>query len=167
MGIITDRDTAKNKLTSLLQPSSYPTLSTGEGGEVETLLDDNRIGSVWAQSTSYEIGDVVIPTAENRTGLRYRLASFDGEGVQSGASEPAWPIKTGSTVSDGNLIWEEDGPECDLWDIMQAAYEGWLLKQSKAVNNIDYKDASASFSASQISRHCADMAEKYKPVRFA
>ena len=59
----------------------------------------------WAASTSYEVGDIKIPTSRN--GHRYRCIT----GGTSGSSEPSWPTAEGATVADGGCEWEEYGGE--------------------------------------------------------
>lgn len=53
----------------------------------------------WTASTSYVIGDLVLPSAPN--GLLYQ-AQTNGSTV---ASEPAWPASVGQTVADGGVTW--------------------------------------------------------------
>lgn len=59
----------------------------------------------WAASTAYNSAGVHRrPTTYN--GHRYRVLQTG----TSGATEPTWPTTTGGTVTDGTVVWKEDGP---------------------------------------------------------
>jgi hypothetical protein len=57
----------------------------------------------WAATTSYDIGDIVVPTVDN--GHRYRC-TVEGD---SNGTEPTWPTADGGTVVDDEVTWEEYG----------------------------------------------------------
>jgi len=61
-------------------------------------------GTAWAGATNYALGDRVVPTVAN--GCVYEVTT---DGGSSGASEPAWPITAGDTVTDGDLTWTCQG----------------------------------------------------------
>ncbi len=54
----------------------------------------------WTASTSYSVGQMVIPTAP--TGYAFRCVGLAGE---SGAVQPTWPAQYGVTVADGAVTW--------------------------------------------------------------
>lgn len=57
----------------------------------------------WAASTAYVLNDVRRPTAAN--GRLYRVTTAG----TSAATEPVWPTTAGATVTDGTVVWTEDG----------------------------------------------------------
>jgi hypothetical protein len=59
----------------------------------------------WAASTIYQEDDVCVPTSLN--GHRYRCISAG----RSGLEEPTWPTEAGGTVVDGEVSWQEFGPD--------------------------------------------------------
>jgi phage tail sheath gpL-like len=59
---------------------------------------------VWAATTAYYVGQIVVPTAAN--GHKYRVKSTTGS---SGSSAPTWPLTSGGEVTDGSVVWKEDG----------------------------------------------------------
>jgi len=54
----------------------------------------------WVALTSYMAWNYASPTIAN--GFRYKVVT----GGKSGATEPTWPVTLGSTVADGQVIWE-------------------------------------------------------------
>jgi hypothetical protein len=162
------RAQAKARLSRLVQADKCPELDTSIGGDLDTLLDDAAVATVWASGTTYELGAVVIPTSGNRNGLKYRLVRFDGVGVASGATEPSWSTGRDATISDGNLTWQEYGDApTELWDLKKAARAGWELKASLVVPNVDYGDQNFKLSDSQMYEHCIKQSNLYRTVGVA
>lgn len=64
-----------------------------------TLTAANSWGTSWAGTTSYNYGQVVIPTAPN--GYLYRCV----QAGTTGSSEPSWPTTPGLVVTDSGVIW--------------------------------------------------------------
>lgn len=163
--MLTDRNEAIQRLKSDIDADGYPALGNSE---VNNLVDDNKIASVWSASTAFEIGDTVVPTAAKRTGSKYRAIAFNGEGVSSGTTEPNWSASRDSIFSDGNITWQEDGRQPrSLWDLEEAAYQGLLKKAAKTQTEFDYGDADHKQSASQMHKMLLEQAERMKPVRVA
>lgn len=52
---------------------------------------------IWVTATAYAVNAVRVPTTGN--GYRYTVQSVSGSGT-SGATEPTWPLKVGTTVVD-------------------------------------------------------------------
>lgn len=158
------------QLISMCQANVTPLLTPGE---LQDCLDDARLGFVWAASTDYAVepyglGKVVIPSAANRNGHKYRLHRFDGVGSTSHTTEPSWPTAHNWTISDGNVIWMEDGPDfAQLWDMNDAAMRAWMLKASKVVHCTDFGQDGVRFSSSQLYDHCMRQAMAYQSVQIA
>ena len=56
----------------------------------------------WTASTSYSVGDYVVPTSEN--GFVYKCITAG----TSGSSEPSWPTTEGATITDGSVEWQAE-----------------------------------------------------------
>ena len=70
-----------------------------------------HVAPTWQPSTSYSVGQYVIPTTYNSSGPK-RLYRCTTAGT-SGSSEPTWPTTDGGTVSDGTVEWTEATPTLD------------------------------------------------------
>lgn len=162
--MITDEFDAHAEFDRLCNPTECPTLNDVE---VEGILDSCRRGSVWAAATAYNVGDVVIPTAANRNGRRFRALRFTNTDRKTGSTEPAWSTSDMTTITDGSVIWQEDGSDWDgaLWDLQAAAREGWELKASKAVTSVDVSAGQvSSIKGSQLYDHCLSQAKRFQSV---
>lgn len=153
---------AMDELLRLTQFDSEPTI---DEADLDTILTNAQICSVWEASKAYGYGDVVIPTTANQNGRRYKC-------IKSGSSastEPAWSEFQGGRVSDGSiLIWEECGMQPkSLWDMRAAAHAGWLAKAAKVTPDFDFSGAGESYKRSQVYDHCLEMARKFAPARIA
>lgn len=161
---ITDQTEAEQEFNRLCPSSVCPELSDSE---VFTILEANHRASLWAVSTLYELGAVVIPTMANRTGSRYRLIRYTDTATdqKSGTTEPAWTTSRDSEVTDNHVVWAEDGDDYSgvLWDIQEAARAGWLLKAAKTVSRVDFTTQSIGVNASQLHKHCLEMAARFQP----
>ncbi len=58
----------------------------------------------WAASTPYLLGASVMPTTPN--GYYYTVTTAG----TSGTTQPVWPTTKGSTVTDGTVVWTNEGP---------------------------------------------------------
>jgi hypothetical protein len=162
MPIQTDESVAMQELMRLVQDGSEPTL---DATDLEPILANAKVCSLWAASTAYSYGDVVIPTTSKQNGRRYRC-------IQAGTSastEPTWSQVYCARMYDGStLIWEECGAQPkSLWDMRAAAHAGWLAKASKVAPDFDFSGAGESYKRSQVYDHCLEMARKFAPVRIA
>lgn len=135
--------------------------------DVELILSNARIASIWEAETDYAIGDKVIPTEDNRNGHLYQVVAFDGDGTTSDDTEPEWSTLRDSEISDGNIIWREAGyAPSSLWDMTQAACDAWQAKAAKTANRYDFQSLDQRFSASQLYDHCVRQADRYRPTRI-
>lgn len=143
--------------------------------EINILLNDNAIGSVWVPETNYKFDDVVVPTEDNRVGRRFRCVT-PGE---SDTEEPDWstyrnnirsvvsgvslgPDGGGSMVlQDGDARWVDDGVETDLWDLEELAHDAWLAKAAKASEFVRLNRGGNDYDWEAIYRHCIDLASRF------
>jgi hypothetical protein len=158
--VITDLEEAMALLIGRVVPEEEPVLSEDQ---LYRLLDRAARATVWTASTAYAYGDVVVPTT--RQGHRYRVV----EAGTSDATEPDWttvPGYAGGFQTDGGVIWQEDGLHyLDLWDVDQAAHEGWLLKAAMAAGNYEFTEAGLNLKRQQVVQHCRQMALTWAPYR--
>lgn len=159
MSDATDRTAARVTLLRHIQAPVAPVLDTADDGEVDEILDANKIASTWVASTAYVVGQIIMPTVRN--GHKYRCAVAG----TSGTTQPSWLTSQGVLQTEGtsnpSLQWEEWGPQVpNVYDVNAAARECWLLKQRKASEFITV-DGTA-FDA--IYKHCGEMAASFVPV---
>jgi len=158
----TDDFAAMEELKRLSQFDVEPTI---DEADLDTILSQVQVCSVWVSGTAYSYGDVVVPTSANQNGRRYRCVRSG----TSAATEPTWNEFQDSRTADGStLIWEECGAQPrSLWDMTRAAHKAWLFKASKAAPDFDFSGAGESYKRSQVVEHCLEMARKYAPVAIA
>lgn len=167
MSDASDRTAARVELVALVQPTASPALSdSGDGNDVDTILDRHRRATTWAADTAFKVGDVVLPTERN--GHRYLCVR---PGV-SGEEEPeTWSTRQGGRVADGEsdpqLLWAEDGTGFDnIYDVRAAAHEAWLLRATRSAGKFDTSLGGQRFNRSQVYDHCMRMASSFAPVTF-
>lgn len=146
-----------------------------EDPEIDILLNDNFVGSEWKSETRFDFDDVVIPTADNRTGRKFRCVT---PGVTD-TEEPDWstfqnnirsivqgmnlgPDGGGSMVlQDGDVRWVDDGVMTDLWNLEDLAHDAWLAKAAKASEMVRLNRGGNDYDWEAIYRHCVDMAGRF------
>jgi hypothetical protein len=153
MSIIIDIENAKTRLSFEIQSTLPPVLADAD---LEAILSKVERATIWTAATAYALNDVVIPATQN--GLRFICVSPG----TTGATEPVWPTQTRGVTGDGDAVWEEAGNQYDLWDMDAAIHEGWKIKKSMAVVYIGSDDG-----LGDVYDHCADMADRSKPVGLA
>jgi hypothetical protein len=158
MPLLTSEAEARARLQSACAWDSDPALTEAD---ITMLLDRFKVGSVWATTTTYVYGDVVVPVTRN--GHRYRVTTA-GIGI---ATEPTWPLGWGSTVTDGTATLEEIGPEVDLWDIGAATHEAWKMKTALAAKRASITIGEHSKQAQQIFQQCQTMVLLTLPIQVA
>jgi hypothetical protein len=159
------------RLEKLVEKDSVPALSSDD---IQQLLNDNKVGTVWAASTTYYEGDVIVPSQGARNGRSYKATQRNASGTTgvSGTTEPGWPLAGAQAfagrrsfsshyIGDGTVLWLDNGPEMDLWNVRKAAWDGWMRKAGKAANMFDNKVGDDSFSCSQVYDHCIAMAKHF------
>jgi hypothetical protein len=160
---ITDENDALDALKLITAPTTDPSLD--EANELIPILRQCVRSVIWTASTSYYLGAVVQPTAAKRNGHRFELVAFDGSGVSSGATEPSWPSWDNATVIDGNITWQEIGPDYSCpWDLREAAFRAWQLKIDKVSCQYDFRAGDSSESMSQRIATLERQRDRYRAI---
>lgn len=113
------REEVERKAQTALEPAL-------DASEIAAALAGARRFSTWEAGKAYEYGERVVPTVKN--GKRYKAV----QGGTSGASEPSWGTVDYSRVSDGGVVWEEDGMAGQEWDVGGAVYACLATRLAKA-----------------------------------
>ena len=73
--------------------------------------DEPLATDTWQPSTVYQLREQAVPvSSDGGLSKPYRFAVKERSGsYQSGLTEPNWPATYGSTVADGDLVWENIG----------------------------------------------------------
>lgn len=66
---------------------------------------DSTTYALWQSNKIYEVGDIVVPTTSNVHKYRVTTAGT------SGATEPTWPTGAASTVTNGTVVFTENGTD--------------------------------------------------------
>lgn len=156
---------AIKKLSWMVQADSFPELDSNALGE---LIDEHRRFSSWTASTSYIVGDQIVPTVPNG-----RVYSCIIAGT-SGTTEPTFPqigYAVGQVFPDGaqpvienwGLNWRDSGfTNVEIYDVRAAAREGWMRKASIVSNLVNTADGSTRVDLNKLIEHCHKMAASYR-----
>jgi hypothetical protein len=134
-----------------------------EPEEVEAVLAKHLRYATWVAFTEYEYGDVVVPSTQ--TGQKFRAI----QGGTSGATTPfSGRVSSFAQVSDGEVVWEEDGADSKSpYDIRGAVYEALDLKVQRSVNQNQYINDGRAQASSYLYLNLVRERDKYKPVGVA
>ena len=103
----------------------------------DTVDDDNGIAA-WAASTSYSVGDAVVPTTAN--GYWYECTTAG----TSDSTEPTWSTTPGDTITDGSVVWTcrkivtWTCKKIITWECVNNA--SFSIKAQATFNRVDYYD---------------------------
>lgn len=150
------QDEAVIWLSAQVEPDIDPNLTSAE---ILSALLDNQIAKLYASSTAYVVGDRVMPS----NGRIYKCL----QPGTSASAAPTWPDysiwRIGYRVSDGGVLWVDDGPAPDeRFDLSAAAKQCWMLKASKASTYYNAVAKGVNFNEQQIYQHCLIRASSYE-----
>ena len=147
---------------------SYPQMSTTDIGSI---LDSFSRFTTWTASTTYAVGDRIVPTTPNGRVYECRQAGT------SGTTQPDFPTTWGwawegylltEGASNPQLAWVDMGPaNVERYDVRTATRQAWLIKASRVAADIDAKEGTSDVKLSQLMQNCLTMADKFRPVVFA
>jgi hypothetical protein len=156
------------QVSLFVDAQSYPQMSTTDIGSI---LDSFSRFTTWTASTTYAVGDRVVPTTPNGRVYEARVAGT------SGATQPEFPAyppyqfkgwEVDEGTSDPNLTWVDAGPiNVERYDVRTATRQAWLIKASRVAADIDAKEGTSDVKLFQLMQNCLTMADKYRPVVFA
>lgn len=158
-----DEVTARTRLESMTAWDQTPALTTDE---ITALLAASRRADPayrmpdsdldWVASTPYVVGDRRAPIVRN--GHLY-IVTIAGT---SGASAPAWPTTSGTTITDGTVTWAENGLGWSpTYNLNAAAAEGWRWKAGKVAGKFDFATDQQIFNRKDMNEMCLAMADRY------
>lgn len=136
------------------QTALEPTL---EADEIDAALAHGRLFFEWEAEAEVPYGYRVAPSTRN--GHRYRAV----QGGTTGATEPTWGTSDYSQVSDGDVIWEEDGAASEAWDVRGAIYYALELRYAKD-QLVDASGDGRSHKGSQRAERIEKLMRLYRPV---
>jgi hypothetical protein len=147
------------------QAAQYTAVSTTDIGIV---LDEHQRFDTWTASTSYAVGDRVVPTVPNGRVYECRVPGI------SGTTEPEFPDTYGwkwegylitEGASNPQLAWVDMGPaHIERYDVRTATRAIWLLKAGLVATEIDAKEGPSDVKLSQLQAQFLTMADKFRPV---
>lgn len=159
-----DYAVARARLERMVQADVAPVLTSAEVDDLLLLArrqDANGYTpyDIWAASTIYTTQQYRIPVVSN--GHVYIVTTAG----TSGSSEPTWPTTGGGTVTDGSVVWTEQGQYLytPTYDLRAAAAMGWEWKAGKVVPQYDVAaGGGTNFLRSQQFKHCMEMAKRFR-----
>src|SRR5262245_11856816 len=116
------RDYAISQVILYGQIAQVPIIDDTE--ELPTIIDATQRATFWTASTTYEFGNVILPTVRNGHTYKCIVAGT------SGTTEPIWPKTDFRIVNDGTsdpvLRWQEAGQDyANVFDIRAAIHAVW------------------------------------------
>jgi len=128
-------------------------------GDIYGIIAKYRRATIHLVSTAYAYGDVV--QLLTRNGHRYRCI----EGGTRDSTEPTFPTSLGGRITDGTVLWVEDG--CDyenIYDTRAAICEAWVKKAEMASNLVTQSSMNSKVEASNLQAQCIQRAREYAPL---
>lgn len=150
-------------LTDLLRnarrPDQHGRLDVGvpfHDGAIKTAADGEY--PVWAPSTPYALGAIVVPLRRN--GHAYTCI----DAGTSGEEQPGFDLSPDSLTNDNDVTWQETlvAVWMPTYDLNAAAAMGWRWKAGKASDRITFGSQGDNYNAEQLYTHCIDMAKYYE-----
>lgn len=156
---------AIKQLSDLCQSTLYPELTDNQLGN---LIDQHKKFATWQPSTSYAVGDMVIPTTPNGRVYQVIVAGT------STTTEPTFPSigyavgqsffnYVGTPPNFYGLTFQDNGfITTEVYDVRAAAKQAWLLKASIAANLANTSDGQMRIDLHTIQENCIQMAGKFR-----
>lgn len=151
----TDREDALARLKDLCEPNAQPEI---EEADLEAILDRHLRLTTRLAGKSISVGQRIRPTIAN--GREY-VATQSGV---TGSTEPEWPksIRPGSypKVTDGSVVFEDDGDMGTIYDVYASAQEVWSKKCALASEFV----STPGIDMAGIYKRCVDMRDSFQQV---
>ena len=156
---------AIKQLSDMCQATLFPELDNNQLGN---LIDQHKKFSSWEPSTSYAVGDMIVPTIPNGRVYQCIIAGT------STTTEPTFPSigyavgqafynYVGTPPNFYGLTFQDNGfITSEIYDVRAAAKQAWLLKASIAANLANTDDGKMKVELHQIQENCIQMAGKFR-----
>ena len=156
---------AIKQLSDFCQATLFPELDNNQLGN---LIDQHKKFSSWEPSTSYAVGDLIVPTIPNGRVYQCIIAGT------STTTEPTFPSigyavgqafynYVGTPPNFYGLTFQDNGfITSEIYDVRAAAKQAWLLKASIAANLANTDDGKMKVELHQIQENCLQMAGKFR-----
>lgn len=115
----------------------------------------------FAQAAAYRRGQLIAPASVSLAAYQGPVYLVVSGGVSGG--EPSWPTAPGTTALSGPVQFVYFGP-ADVYDLHEAAREGWKQKMGRASELIHSKEAGVDQDWQQIFDHCKQRWEACGPA---
>lgn len=138
----TDTHQYKSSVTNEITGTGYTAGGVTLGTKTVTYTAANSWGTSRANTTAYNLGDVVRPATGN--GFLYRATTA---GTSAG-SIPTYPTNIGGTVTDGTVVWTNIGTGIF---VMDAADPAWTSATFTARYLVFYVDTGTAATSALIS----------------
>ena len=149
----------------MCQSTLYPELTDNQLGN---LIDQHKKFATWQPSTSYLVGDMIVPTIPNGRVYQCIIAGT------STTTEPTFPSigyavgqcfynYVGTPPNFYGLTFQDNGfITTEVYDVRAAAKQAWLLKASIAANLANTSDGQMRIDLHTIQENCIQMAGKFR-----
>ena len=156
---------AIKQLSDMCQATLFPELDNNQLGN---LIDQHKKFSSWEPSTSYAVGDMIVPTIPNGRVYQCIIAGT------STTTEPTFPSigyavgqafynYVGTPPNFYGLTFQDNGfITSEIYDVRAAAKQAWLIKASIAANLANTDDGKMKVELHQIQENCIQMAGKFR-----
>ena len=156
---------AIKQLSDFCQSTLYPELTDNQLGN---LIDQHKKFATWQPSTSYLVGDMIVPTIPNGRVYQCIIAGT------STTTEPTFPSigyavgqafynYVGTPPNFYGLTFQDNGfITTEVYDVRAAAKQAWLLKASIAANLANTSDGQMRIDLHTIQENCIQMAGKFR-----
>ena len=156
---------AIKQLSDMCQSTLYPELTDNQLGN---LIDQHKKFATWQPSTSYLVGDMIVPTIPNGRVYQCIIAGT------STTTEPTFPSigyavgqcfynYVGTPPNFYGLTFQDNGfITTEVYDVRAAAKQAWLLKASIAANLANTSDGQMRIDLHTIQENCIQMAGKFR-----
>jgi hypothetical protein len=153
------------QVSMMVDATSYPQVSTTEIGQQ---LDLFKRFDTWTASTTYAVGDRVVPILPNGRVYECRVAGTSAANEPDFPEYPGGQYKGWSTLdgtSDPTLMWVDQGAaNVEPYDVRTITRQMWLIKASRVASDIDAKEGASDVKMSQLIENCLKMAERFRPM---
>lgn len=149
---------AVEELRDRVEADMIPALADGD---LQAILQRCVTVRVFAASTPFQQGEVVVPSTANLD--TYTGASYLVTGGGVSGSEPSWPSGPGVPCISGYITLSYLGPYSGPYDMSEAERLGWKRKMGAAARLVSSASKGQKFERQQVFEHCKSRLEACGP----